>query len=134
MGRRAVSRQLARAESGGGGSTAGLSQGRYSGRGCAVPEGALYISLSRSQHRADQPRPGPRRAGGAHPPGDLGALAEDAAGLSKIYAQIDKLERTKIEETRFTEYRQFYPWFVAIALGLVVLANLLRGTLLRRLP
>jgi Ca-activated chloride channel homolog len=60
--------------------------------------------------------------------------AEDAAGLSKIYAQIDRLERTKIEETRFTEYRQFYPWFVAIGLGLVVLANLLRGTLLRRLP
>ena len=60
--------------------------------------------------------------------------AEDAAGLSKIYTQIDKLERTKIEETRFTEYRQFYPWFVAIGLGFVVLANLLRGTLLRRLP
>ena len=60
--------------------------------------------------------------------------AEDGKGLAQIYKQIDQLERTKLEEDRFTEYRQFYPWFVAIALGLVVLANVLRGTLLRRLP
>ncbi len=60
--------------------------------------------------------------------------AQDGAGLAKIFSQIDKLERTKIEEERFTEYRQFYIWFVAIALALVVLANVLRGTLLRRLP
>ncbi|MFN0246582.1 MAG: VWA domain-containing protein [Kofleriaceae bacterium] len=60
--------------------------------------------------------------------------ATDAASLEQIYAQIDKLERTKIEEQRFTEYRQFYPWFVIAAMGLVVLALVLRGTLLRRLP
>jgi len=60
--------------------------------------------------------------------------AEDGKGLAQIYKQIDQLERTKLEEDRFTEYRQFYPWFVAVALGLVVLANVLRGTLLRRLP
>ena len=60
--------------------------------------------------------------------------AEDAAGLAKIYQQIDKLERTKIEETRFTEYHQYYGWFVIAALMLVVVANLLRGSLLRRLP
>jgi Ca-activated chloride channel homolog len=60
--------------------------------------------------------------------------AEDGKGLAQIYKQIDQLERTKLEEDRFTEYRQFYPWFVAIALGLVVLANVLRGTWLRRLP
>lgn len=60
--------------------------------------------------------------------------ATDAASLEQIYTQIDKLERTKIEEQRFTEYRQFYPWFVVAAMSLVVLALLLRGTLLRRLP
>jgi len=60
--------------------------------------------------------------------------AEDGASLAKIYSQIDKLERTKIEENRFTEYNQYYVWFVAAALGLIVLANVLRGTLLRRLP
>ena len=59
-------------------------------------------------------------------------LEKDEA--EKIYQQIDRLERTKIEEERFLEYRQYYPWFVAGALALVALALLLRGTLLRRLP
>ena len=60
--------------------------------------------------------------------------ATDHAGLVKIYEAIDKLERTTIEEERFTEYRQFYGRFVAIAMLLVLGAFVLRGTLLRRLP
>jgi len=60
--------------------------------------------------------------------------ATDGKTLKKIYLQIDQLERTKIDEERFLEYVQYYPWFLAIALGLVVLAFVLRGTLLRRLP
>lgn len=60
--------------------------------------------------------------------------ATDNASLQKIYAQIDKLERTAIEEERFTEYHQYYGWFVAAALALVTLAFALRGTVLRRLP
>jgi Ca-activated chloride channel family protein len=60
--------------------------------------------------------------------------ATDHASLAKIYAQIDKLERTKLEETRFKEFNQYYVWFVIVALGLVVLALGLRGTVLRRLP
>jgi len=60
--------------------------------------------------------------------------ATDHAGLVKIYEAIDKLERTTIEEERFTEYRQFYGRFVAIAMVLVLAAFVLRGTILRRLP
>lgn len=60
--------------------------------------------------------------------------ATDHASLAKIYAQIDQLERTTIEQEQFTEYRQFYGFFVVSALILVVMALLLRGTLLRRLP
>jgi Ca-activated chloride channel family protein len=60
--------------------------------------------------------------------------AQDIAGLQRIYKQIDKLERTTIEEERFTEYHQYYGWFVLLALGLVTLAFLLRGSVLRRLP
>ena len=60
--------------------------------------------------------------------------ADEAGSLARIYAEIDRLERTQIEEARFTEYRQFYPWFVGGAAALIVLALVLRGTLLRRLP
>jgi Ca-activated chloride channel family protein len=60
--------------------------------------------------------------------------ATDHDSLAKIYAQIDKLERSKIEETRFTEYHEYYGIFVVVALGLVALALALRATLLRRLP
>jgi Ca-activated chloride channel family protein len=60
--------------------------------------------------------------------------ATDNASLRQIYGQIDRLERTSLEEERFTEYHQFYSWFVAIAMGLAVAALLLRGTVLRRLP
>jgi len=60
--------------------------------------------------------------------------ATDHAGLVRIYEAIDKLERTTLEEERFTEYRQFYGRFVALAMVLVLGAFVLRGTILRRLP
>jgi len=60
--------------------------------------------------------------------------ATDNASLGRIYEQIDKLERTVIEEERFTEYYQYYGWFVVTAMLLVVLAMVLRGTVFRRLP
>ncbi|MBL9012985.1 MAG: VWA domain-containing protein [Myxococcales bacterium] len=60
--------------------------------------------------------------------------ATDNASLAKIYSEIDRLERTSIEQEQFTEYRQFYAQFVAGGMLLVVLAFALRGTLLRRLP
>jgi len=60
--------------------------------------------------------------------------ATNHESLGKIYAQIDRLERTTLEEEQFLEYRQFYGWFVALAMGLVVLALGLRGSVLRRLP
>lgn len=60
--------------------------------------------------------------------------ATDHAGLVRIYEAIDKLERTTIDEERFTEYRQFYGRFVVAAMALVIAALALRGTVLRRLP
>ncbi|HEY4059569.1 MAG TPA: VWA domain-containing protein, partial [Kofleriaceae bacterium] len=60
--------------------------------------------------------------------------ADDAGSLARIYQQIDKLERTRLEEPRFTEYKQYYQWFLAAGLILIAGSLLLRGTLLRRLP
>ncbi|MBA3457464.1 MAG: VWA domain-containing protein [Deltaproteobacteria bacterium] len=60
--------------------------------------------------------------------------ATDNASLAKIYGQIAELETTTIEQDQFTEYRQHYAMFVVIAMLLVVVAFVLRGTVLRRLP
>ena len=60
--------------------------------------------------------------------------ATDNASLRKIYAQIDKLEHTSIEGVQFSEYNLFYGRFVMAAMALIVLALVLRGTALRRLP
>jgi Ca-activated chloride channel family protein len=60
--------------------------------------------------------------------------ATDHAGLVKIYEAIDKLERATFEESRFTEYRQFFGVFVLAGMALVIGAFVLSGTLLRRLP
>jgi len=54
--------------------------------------------------------------------------------LAEIYKRIDKLERTTFEEEQFLEFHQYYGLFLVIAMGLVIAALVLRGTILRRLP
>ncbi|MGE5182562.1 MAG: VWA domain-containing protein [Acidobacteriota bacterium] len=60
--------------------------------------------------------------------------ATDHASLAKIYGEIDKLERSKLEGQQFLEYHQYYAWFVYAAMALIVLSLVLRGSVLRRLP
>jgi len=60
--------------------------------------------------------------------------ATDLAGLKQVYAAIDKLERSQITEDRFYQYHEYYDGFLALGLGVLGLALILRGTLLRRLP
>ena len=60
--------------------------------------------------------------------------ADDAAALEEIYAEIDRLETTELEETRFAEYDERFDRFVALGLLLAVVALLVRATVLRRIP
>jgi Ca-activated chloride channel family protein len=60
--------------------------------------------------------------------------ATDNASLRSIYAQIDKLERTRLDDERFTQYRQYFVYFLVAAMGCLVLALGLRATIFRRLP
>ncbi|MCB2263870.1 MAG: VWA domain-containing protein [Candidatus Thiosymbion ectosymbiont of Robbea hypermnestra] len=69
-----------------------------------------------------------RRTGGAY------FHAQDAKGLTETYRAIDRLERTKITESRYLRYREHYAGFALAALVLIALAGLTAGTLLRRLP
>jgi Ca-activated chloride channel homolog len=60
--------------------------------------------------------------------------ADNADALRTIYGEIDQLERTEIEETRFYQYTELYDRFVALALVTLLFGLFLRATLFRRLP
>lgn len=54
--------------------------------------------------------------------------------LAGIYADIDKLERTKLHARQFSAYEELYYIFALIAMVSLLLEILLRNTILRKLP
>jgi Ca-activated chloride channel family protein len=57
--------------------------------------------------------------------------ATDNTSLKEIYDEIDKLEKTKIEEFKYYNYQEMYRSLVLMALGLLLLEFLLRNTLFK---
>jgi len=57
--------------------------------------------------------------------------ATDNESLKEIYDEIDKLEKTKIEEFKYYNYQEKYRIFVFIALGLLGLEFILRNTIFK---
>ncbi len=66
--------------------------------------------------------------------GGLYRVADDAETLRAVYEEIDELEKSEIESTRFVDYREFFPPFLLAGLGLLVFEIVLSGTAFRRLP
>ena len=60
--------------------------------------------------------------------------ASDADGLSKVYAQIDQMERSEFEESKFSQYTELFRWFTGAGLAMVFLVHLMRETRFRSLP
>jgi Ca-activated chloride channel family protein len=60
--------------------------------------------------------------------------AADVASLKKTYAQIDTMEKQKVETVAYEEWKELFPWFLTPGLGCLVLAVTLEHTRLRRLP
>lgn len=60
--------------------------------------------------------------------------ATDKDSLAGIYAEIDRLERTKISEVRYLRYTEHYQALVLAALGLMAAAAVAKGSLFRTLP
>lgn len=60
--------------------------------------------------------------------------ATDMTDLQKVYEEIDILEKTKVEVTRFVRYEEWYWPFVVLALGLLLLEMLIRYAAARSLP
>lgn len=60
--------------------------------------------------------------------------AEDREALEAIYARIDELERSAIEETKYMEYDERFAILVIAAIALLLLELVLLGTRFRRAP
>lgn len=60
--------------------------------------------------------------------------ATDAETLTRVYREIDSLERSEFLEQRYRQYHELYPHALSLGLILCALAWLLQATLFRRLP
>jgi Ca-activated chloride channel family protein len=60
--------------------------------------------------------------------------AADSEGLAQVYTQIDQLEKTQVEETKFSEYTELFSWFAGPGLALVLAVGILMETRFRSLP
>lgn len=63
--------------------------------------------------------------------GGLYFRATDNNSLKAIYSEIDKLEKTKLQELKFYSYDEKFEKYILIAFGLLALELLLRYTLLK---
>jgi Ca-activated chloride channel family protein len=60
--------------------------------------------------------------------------ASDSDGLAQVYAEIDKLEKSRFEETKYSEYTELFPWFAGAGLALILSVGVLMETRFRSLP
>ncbi len=60
--------------------------------------------------------------------------ASDSAGLTKVYAKIDRLEKSQFNETKYSEYTELFPWFAGPGLALALVVGVLNETRFRSLP
>ena len=60
--------------------------------------------------------------------------ADSSETLRRIFAEIDRLEKTTIEVKKFQRYRELAHWLIGVGLGLLVLEIFLGNTLMRKLP
>ena len=70
----------------------------------------------------------------ANETGGMFFRARDKEGLQQTYAQIDKMEKVKVEQTSFKRTQEKYLLFVLIALSAVFLEVVLRLTILKKFP
>ncbi len=60
--------------------------------------------------------------------------ADNAERFQQIYAEIDKLEKSEAVVKKYTEFNELFAWFLLPGLGLLLLEQILKNTVMRRLP
>lgn len=60
--------------------------------------------------------------------------AGDTRTLENIFAQIDQLEKSKVELTQYKQYRDLFPWLLAGGFSVLAVQTVLAQTIWRKLP
>lgn len=60
--------------------------------------------------------------------------ASDSEGLVQVYSEIDKLEKSEFEETKYSEYTELFRWFAGPGLVIILVVGVLSETRFRSLP
>ncbi|MBA4148053.1 MAG: VWA domain-containing protein [Verrucomicrobia bacterium] len=60
--------------------------------------------------------------------------ADNTEALRKIYAEIDQLEKTDVEATKYRQYEELLGWFIAAGLITLMFEIVLGQTIWRKLP
>jgi Ca-activated chloride channel family protein len=60
--------------------------------------------------------------------------ADNAEHFQEIYAEIDKLEKSEAVVKKYTEFHELFAWFILPGFGLLLVEQLLKETIMRRLP
>lgn len=60
--------------------------------------------------------------------------ADNAEKFQKIYAEIDKLEKTEATINKYTEFKELFPWLVGGGFLLLLIEIILAQTIFRKLP
>jgi Ca-activated chloride channel homolog len=60
--------------------------------------------------------------------------ADNAEHFQEIYAEIDKLEKSEAVVKKYTEFHELFGWFVLAGLSVLLGEQLLKHTMMRRLP
>jgi Ca-activated chloride channel family protein len=89
------------------------------------PDGSFVYQLTKVEIDEDLLKDIAKQTGGSY------YRATDNKKLEAIYKEIDKLERTEVEEIRYTKYHEKFRVFVFMALAALLLEWLLRHTLFK---
>jgi len=60
--------------------------------------------------------------------------ADNAENFQRIYAEIDKLEKTEAEVKKFAQHTELFAWIASVGLALLLVEIALGQTVFRRLP
>lgn len=93
-----------------------------------LPNGQIHMSLQRLEFDSATLQTIAQATGGRY------FYADDVDALTKVYEEIDSLERTKFNAGVYANYRDIYIWFAILGISMLILYAILINTRFRSFP